>query len=84
MKNTMSLEIPEGYTLPDNVQDGGEFEEVVTFKLEGTKLVPTKLAGIDLPAESKEDEVEEPAGEPGEDASAMPMNMGKRIMGGAA
>jgi len=75
----MKIELPEGYTLPDNVQDGGEFEEVVTFKLEGTKLVPTKLAGIDLPAESKEDEVEEP-----DEIPEGPMNPGKAIMGGMA
>ena len=77
----MKLTIPEGYTLPEDVEDGGVLEELVTFRVEGTSLVPTMLAGVEIPAEDSEDEAVEDMEE--EDmAAAGPMaGMGERIMG---
>jgi mannose/fructose/N-acetylgalactosamine-specific phosphotransferase system component IID len=80
----MKLAIPENYTLPEDVEDGGVFEELVTFRVEGTSLVPTMLAGVEIPMEDSEDEdmaTEEMATEE-EAAMAGPMSgMGERIMG---
>ena len=77
----MKLTIPEGYTLPEDVEDGGVLEELVTFRVDGTSLVPTMLAGVEIPAEDTEDEAVEDMEE--EDmAAAGPMaGMGERIMG---
>ena len=77
----MKLTIPEGYTLPEDVEDGGVLEELVTFRVEGTSLVPTMLAGVEIPMEDTEDEAVEDMEE--EDmAAAGPMaGMGERIMG---
>jgi len=80
----MKIEIPEGYTLPEDVADGGTLEELVTFKVEGEYLVPTMIAGVELAAEGAEDEeatMEEEATAEME-ANASPMRgMGERIMG---
>ncbi len=80
----MKLSIPENYTLPEDVEDGSSFEELVTFRVEGTSLVPTMLAGVEIPMEDTEDEdmaTEEMATEE-EAAMAGPMaGMGERIMG---
>lgn len=84
----MKIEIPEGYTLPEDVQDGGTLEELVTFKVEGEYLVPTMIAGVEIPAE--DDSEDSKAGEnatPEEEAAASEMEkapmrgMGRRIMG---
>ena len=80
----MKLAIPENYTLPEDVEDGQTFEELVTFRVDGTSLVPTMLAGVEIPMEDAEDEAdtmeEETEGE--EAAMAGPMaGMGERIMG---
>lgn len=77
----ISIPIPENYSLPEDVEDGGVLEELVTFRLEGTSLVPTMLAGVEIPAEDTEDEAVEDMEE--EDmAAAGPMaGMGERIMG---
>jgi mannose/fructose/N-acetylgalactosamine-specific phosphotransferase system component IID len=79
----MKIEIPEGYTLPEDVADGGTLEELVTFKVEGEYLVPTMIAGVEIAAEEAEDEAEmedEAADEM--EAGASPMaGMGERIMG---
>lgn len=77
----MKLAIPENYTLPEDVEDGQTFEELVTFRVDGTSLVPTMLAGVEIPAEDTEDEAVEDMEE--EDmAAAGPMaGMGERIMG---
>ena len=77
----MKLAIPENYTLPEDVEDGSSFEELVTFRVEGTSLVPTMLAGVEIPMEDAEDEAVEDMEE--EDmAAAGPMaGMGERIMG---
>jgi hypothetical protein len=78
----MKIEIPEGYTLPEDVQDGGTLEELVTFKVEGEYLVPTMIAGVEIPTES-EDEAEDMEEEAtAEMEAAAPMRgMGERIMG---
>lgn len=77
----MKLAIPENYTLPEDVEDGQTFEELVTFRVDGTSLVPTMLAGVEIPMEDAEDEAVEDMEE--EDmAAAGPMaGMGERIMG---
>jgi hypothetical protein len=79
----MKIEIPEGYTLPEDVADGGTLEELVTFKVEGEYLVPTMLAGVEIAAEEAEDEgeMEDEAADEME-AGVSPMaGMGERIMG---
>ena len=77
----ISIPIPENYSLPEDVEDGGVLEELVTFRVEGTSLVPTMLAGVEIPMEDTEDEAVEDMEE--EDmAAAGPMSgMGERIMG---
>jgi mannose/fructose/N-acetylgalactosamine-specific phosphotransferase system component IID len=78
----MKIEIPEGYTLPEDVQDGGTLEELVTFKVEGEYLVPTMLAGVEIAAEEAEDEDEMEDEAADEMEAAAPMaGMGERIMG---
>jgi mannose/fructose/N-acetylgalactosamine-specific phosphotransferase system component IID len=77
------IEIPEGYTLPAETEDGQTFEELVTFRVEGDSLVPTMIAGVEIAAEEAEDEdeMEDEAADEME-AGASPMaGMGKRIMG---
>ena len=83
--NIMSkIEIPEGYTLPDDVADGDVFEELVSFRVEGEYLVPTMIAGVEIAAEEAEDEME--AEDMEEEATAemeeAPMRgLGARVMG---
>lgn len=79
----MKIEIPKDYTLPEDVKDGGTLEELVTFKVEGEYLVPTMIAGVEIPAEGAE---EEEATDMEEEATAemekAPMRgMGERVMG---
>ena len=80
----MKIEIPENFTLPEDVADGDTFEELVTFRVEGEYLVPTMIAGVEIPTEKgAEDEhatmeEEEAAAE----MEASPMRgMGERLMG---
>jgi hypothetical protein len=81
----MKIEIPENFTLPEDVADGDTFEELVTFRVEGEYLVPTMIAGVEIAAEEAEDEMEaEDAME--EEATAemeeAPMRgLGARVMG---
>ena len=79
----MKLDIPDNYTLPEDVADGDTFEELVTFRVEGDSLVPTMIAGVEIAAEEAEDEMEmedEAADEM--EAGVNPMaGMGERIMG---
>ena len=79
----MKLDIPDNYTLPEDVADGDTFEELVTFRVEGDSLVPTMIAGVEIAAEEAEDEMEmedEAASEM--EAGTGPMTgMGERIMG---
>jgi mannose/fructose/N-acetylgalactosamine-specific phosphotransferase system component IID len=80
----MKIEIPDNYTLPEDVVDGDTFEELVTFRVDGESLVPTMIAGVEIGAEEAEDETEvaeaEVEGEEAEMASPM-AGMGERIMG---
>lgn len=92
----MKIEIPEGYQLPDNTQDGDTIEELVTFRVEGDYIVPMKVAGIEITSSESEDSSEDKTEDMAEGeteaapakkgkAAAMaagPMGeMGKRIMG---
>ena len=79
----MKLDIPENYTLPEDVADGDTFEELVTFRVDGDSLVPTMIAGVEIPTEEAEDEeadMEEEATAEME-AEAPMRGMGERIMG---
>jgi mannose/fructose/N-acetylgalactosamine-specific phosphotransferase system component IID len=79
----MKLTIPEGYSLPEDIEDGGVLEELVTFRVEGTSLVPTMIAGVEIPSEDAEEdtEMEDEAADEME-AGVSPMaGMGERIMG---
>jgi hypothetical protein len=81
----MKIEIPEGYTLPEDVADGDTMEELVTFRVEGDSLVPTMIAGVEIPAEEDDEDEAEDAME--EEATAEmeaenPMQgLGARVMG---
>jgi hypothetical protein len=78
----MKIEIPEGYTLPEDVQDGGTLEELVTFKVEGEYLVPTMIAGVEIAAEEAENEADTMEEEATAEMEETPMRgMGERIMG---
>jgi hypothetical protein len=79
----MKLSIPENYTLPEDVEDGSTFEELVTFRVDGTSLVPTMIAGVEIPAEdAEEDEAVAEMEDEDMEAPAGPMaGMGERIMG---
>lgn len=78
----MKLTIPEGYTLPEDVEDGGVLEELVTFRVEGTSLVPTMIAGVEIPAEDAAEDEAVAGMEDEAVAPAGPMaGMGERIMG---
>ena len=77
----ISIPVPENYTLPEDVEDGSTFEELTTYRVEGTSLVPTMLAGVEIPMEDTEDEaVAEMEAEEMEAAGHM-AGMGERIMG---
>ena len=78
-----TIKIPEGYSLPAEVEDNSTFEELVTFRVEGDSLVPTMIAGVEIAAEEAEDEgeMEDEAADEME-AGVSPMaGMGERIMG---
>ena len=79
----MKLDIPDNYTLPEDVADGDTFEELVTFRVDGDSLVPTMLAGVELAAEEAEDEAEDMEEEAAtaEAEGATMRGMGERIMG---
>lgn len=82
----MKIEIPDGYEMPADVEDGGVLEELVTFRVEGDSLVPTMIAGVEIPTEEAEDEMEDEMDEDEAtsemEAGASPMTgMGERIMG---
>jgi hypothetical protein len=77
------IKIPTDYQLPAEVEDGGTLEELVTFRVEGDSLVPTMIAGVEIPSEDAEEdtEMEDEAADEME-AGASPMaGMGERIMG---
>ena len=78
----MKLTIPEGYSLPEDIEDGGVLEELVTFRVEGTSLVPTMIAGVEIPSEDAEEDTEIEDEAVDEMEAANPMSgMGERIMG---
>lgn len=86
-RNTLNkpniMKIPENYTLPEDVADGDTFEELTTYRVEGDLLVPTMIAGVEIPMESDDDdmEMEDEAADEME-AGVSPMaGMGERIMG---
>ena len=78
----MKLDIPDNYTLPEDVADGDTFEELVTFRVDGDSLVPTMIAGVEIEAEDDDEaEMEDEAADEME-AGVSPMaGMGERIMG---
>jgi len=80
----MKIEIPENFTLPEDVADGDTFEELVTFRVEGEYLVPTMIAGVEIAAEEEAEDEEADTME--EEATAemeeAPMRgLGARVMG---
>lgn len=78
----MKLPVPENYTLPEDVEDGSLFEELVTFRLEGDSLVPTMIAGVELAAEEAEDEEATMEEEAVAEMEEAPMRgLGARVMG---
>ena len=78
----MKIEIPENFTLPEDVADGDTFEELVTFRVEGDSLVPTMIAGVELAAEEAEDEEADMEEEAVADMEEAPMRgLGARVMG---
>ena len=79
----MKLEIPEGYEMPADVEDGGTLEELVTFRVEGEYLVPTMIAGVEIEAEEAEDEMEDDMEEEAvaEMEEAPMRGLGARVMG---
>ena len=79
----MKIEIPENFTLPEDVADGDTFEELVTFRVEGEYLVPTMIAGVELAAEEAEDEDTEEEDKAASEMEAQsPMKgMAARVMG---
>ena len=78
----MKIEIPENFTLPEDVADGDTFEELVTFRVEGEYLVPTMIAGVELAAEEAEDEEADVEEEAVAEMEEAPMRgLGARVMG---
>lgn len=78
----MKIEIPENFTLPEDVADGDTFEELVTFRVEGDMLVPTMIAGVEIAAEEAEDEEAPMEEEAVAEMEEAPMRgLGARVMG---
>lgn len=78
----MKLPVPPNYSIPEDIEDGQTFEELTTYRLEGTSLVPTMLAGVEIPMEDAEDEAVAEMEDEDMEAPAGPMaGMGERIMG---
>lgn len=77
----ISIPLPENYTLPEDVEDGQTFEELTTYRVEGTSLVPTMLAGVEIPMEDTEDEAVAEMEDEDMEAAGPMSGMGERIMG---
>jgi len=78
----MKIEIPENFTLPEDVAEGDSFEELVTFRVEGEYLVPTMIAGVEIAAEEAEDEEAPMEEEAVAEMEEAPMRgLGARVMG---
>jgi hypothetical protein len=77
----ISIPLPENYTLPEDVEDGQTFEELTTYRVEGTSLVPTMIAGVEIPMEDTEDEAVAEMEDEDMEAAGPMSGMGERIMG---
>ena len=80
----MKIELPEGYTLPEDVADGDTFEELTTYRVEGEYLVPTMIAGVEIAAKEAEDEeadMEEEVATAEMEAENPMRGLGARVMG---
>jgi mannose/fructose/N-acetylgalactosamine-specific phosphotransferase system component IID len=79
----MKLNKPNDYALPEDIADGDTFEELVTFRVEGDSLVPTMIAGVEIPSEDAEEdtEMEDEAADEMEAGMSPMAGMGERIMG---
>lgn len=80
----MKIPMPPDFSLPEDVADGQTFEELVTFRVDGDSLVPTMIAGVEIPAEEDEDEAEDAMEEEAATAEMeeAPMRgLGARVMG---
>ena len=80
----MKIPLPPDYSLPEDVADGDTFEELTTFRVDGDSLVPTMIAGVEIPAEDDEDEAEDAMEEEAtaEMEAENPMQgLGARVMG---
>jgi hypothetical protein len=78
----MKIPMPPDFSLPEDIEDGQSFEELVTFRVEGTSLVPTMIAGVEIPSEDAEEDTEMEDEAVDEMEAANPMSgMGERIMG---
>jgi len=77
----ISIPVPPNYTLPEDVEDGSTFEELTTYRVEGTSLVPTMLAGVEIPMEDTEDEAVAEMEDEDMEAAGPMAGMGERIMG---
>jgi mannose/fructose/N-acetylgalactosamine-specific phosphotransferase system component IID len=77
-----TIKIPEGYSLPAEVEDNSTFEELVTFRVDGDELIPTMIAGVELAAEEAEDEEADMEEEAVAEMEEAPMRgLGARVMG---
>lgn len=77
----ISIPVPPNYSIPEDIEDGQTFEELTTYRVEGTSLVPTMLAGVEIPMEDAEDEAVEDMEEEDMKATGPMAGMGERIMG---
>jgi hypothetical protein len=83
----MKIELPEGYELPADVKDGGTFEELTTYRVEGEYLVPTMIAGVEIASEDDSEKAPSENATPEEEMAAAEMEkspmrgMGRRVMG---
>lgn len=76
----MKIKLPDGYELPTDVADGDTFEELTTYRVEGDSLVPTMIAGVEIPMEEDEADMEDEATAEMEAENPM-QGLGARVMG---
>ena len=77
----MKIPIPEGYTLPEDTADGDTIEELITVRVEGDMLVPTMIAGVEIPSEEMEDDAEDMEEDEMVAEGPAMAGMGERILG---
>ena len=76
------IKIPDGFQIPEEIEEGQTFEELVTFRVEGEYLVPTMIAGVEIAAEEAEDEEAPMEEEAVAEMEEAPMRgLGARVMG---